>query len=178
MKNNFDQALEWLLHHEGGFTADKRDPGNNGDGHGNQGSTNLGVTSKVWADYTGQPAPIEVMKKLKPSDVAPLYKKKYWNRIKCDQLPQGVDVFCFDWCVNSGPKRPAQALQRIIGATADGVIGPKSLQAVSNFDEHEVLEKMHESRQKFYESLGHFKTFGRGWTRRNDEMLEQAQSLL
>lgn len=169
MKNNFDQALEWLLNHEGGFVNHPQDPG---------GMTNLGVTKKVYEQWLGRDVTESEMRDLKPSDVAPLYKKKYWNRIKCDQLPQGVDVFCFDWCVNSGPKRPAQALQRIIGATADGVIGPKSLQAVSDFDEHEVLEKMHESRQKFYESLGHFKTFGRGWTRRNDEMLEQAQSLL
>ena len=50
MKKNFDKCLEMLLHHEGGFTADKRDKGNAGDGHGNQGSPMLGVTSKVWAD--------------------------------------------------------------------------------------------------------------------------------
>ena len=130
MKNNFDQALEWLLVHEGGFVNHPQDPG---------GMTNLGVTKKVYEQWLGRDVTESEMRDLKPSDVAPLYKKKYWNRIKCDQLPQGVDVFCFDWCVNSGPKRPAQALQRIIGATADGVIGPKSLQAVANFDEHEVL---------------------------------------
>ena len=41
MKDNFMKCLDMLLEHEGGFTADKRDPGNRGDVHGNQGSTNL-----------------------------------------------------------------------------------------------------------------------------------------
>ena len=63
MKKNFDRCLEMLLHHEGGFTADKFDPGNDGDGYGNQGSTNMGVTAKVYAAFTGQPAPIEVMQR-------------------------------------------------------------------------------------------------------------------
>lgn len=178
MKKNFDQAMKWLLKHEGGFTADKHDRGNSGDGYGNQGSTNLGVTARVWADWTGQPAPIEVMKKLKASDVGEMYRARYWNRVKADDLDHGVDVFTFDWCVNAGPKRPSQALQRIIGATPDGAIGPKTLQAAANFDAAEVCEKMHTSRQKFYESLTQFERYGRGWTRRNDEMLEQALSLL
>ena len=64
MKKNFDHCLKMLLHHEGGFTADKFDPGNDGDGYGNQGSTNMGVTAKVYAAFTGQPAPIEVMQQL------------------------------------------------------------------------------------------------------------------
>ena len=85
MKKNFDQAMKWLLKHEGGFTADKHDRGNSGDGYGNQGSTNLGVTARVWADWTGQPAPIEVMKKLKASDVGEMYRARYWNRVKAEE---------------------------------------------------------------------------------------------
>ena len=56
MKYNFMKCLEMLLEHEGGFAADKPDPGNKGDRHGNQGSTNLGVTLHVWAELTGRPA--------------------------------------------------------------------------------------------------------------------------
>ena len=50
MKENYDTFFDELIKHEGGFTDDYRDPGNQrGDGHGNKGSTNLGVTAKVWA---------------------------------------------------------------------------------------------------------------------------------
>ena len=61
MKENYDTFFDELIKHEGGFTDDERDPGNQrGDGHGNRASTNLGVTAKVWAAWTGKPAPIEV----------------------------------------------------------------------------------------------------------------------
>ena len=62
-----------------------------------------------------------------------MYRARYWNRVKADDLDHGVDVFTFDWCVNAGPKRPSQALQRIIGATPERAIGPKTLQAAANF---------------------------------------------
>ena len=70
------------------------------------------------------------------------------------------------------------SLQKIVGAKQDGAIGPKTLQAVANYETEETIGKLHDSRQKFYERLSHFKTFGRGWTRRNKETLEQAQHFL
>jgi len=65
MQNNYDIFFDELIKHERGITDDERDPGNQwGDGHGNKGSTNLGVTAIVWAAWKGKPAPIEVMKQL------------------------------------------------------------------------------------------------------------------
>ena len=177
MKSNFDKCLEMLLEHEGGFTADKRDKGNAGDGHGNQGSTMLGVTSRVYADWTGKPAPIEVMKELTPDDVAPIYKKNYWDRVKGDQLPSGVDWCAFDWAVNSGSGRPAKAIQRAVGATQDGAIGNQTLGLVAEKDPKFIIDYVYTVRQSFYESLDDFKHFGRGWSRRNTETLHQAMEM-
>ena len=101
MKDNFMKCLEMLLEHEGGFTADKRDPGNKGDWHGNQGSTNLGMTAHVLAEWIGKPAPIEVMKTLAAETVAPLYKAGYWDAFRGDDLASGLDWASFDWCANS-----------------------------------------------------------------------------
>ena len=45
MKENYDTFFDELIKHEGGFTDEERDPGNQRcDGHGNRGSTVLGVT--------------------------------------------------------------------------------------------------------------------------------------
>lgn len=172
MKENFDQALEMLLHHEGGFTSDKRDPGNK-----EGGSTNLGVTQHVYERWVGKKVDHDIMKALTPTDVAPIYKHEYWKRLRCDDLPPGLDFFCFDWGVNSGVSRSAKALQGIIGVEQDGGIGPQTLKALSKHDAAEVLIKMHDKRQGFYEGLKTFDTFGKGWTRRNKEALEQAQQL-
>ena len=42
----------------------------------------------------------------------------------------------------------------------------------------ELIDKLHDTLQKFYESLSHLKTFGKGWTRRNEETREQARVML
>ena len=158
-----------LLKHEGGFVNHPSDPG---------GMTNLGVTKAVYDAYTNGNATEEKMRALTPIDISPIYKKNYCDRGRCDDLTSGVDWSVFDWGVNSGVGRSAKALQRIVGVTADGGIGPMTLKAVANFTHKDIVVKMHSTRQEFYESLSTFKTFGKGWTRRNNETLETALEML
>jgi lysozyme family protein len=165
MKENFDHCLEMLLEHEGGYVNHPSDPG---------GETNLGVTKRVWEDWGGT----KDMKELTPEDVAPLYKQLYWDKIKGDELPSGVDWCVFDWGVNSGTSRSAKALQRIVGTRDDGHIGPKTMELVMEADVHEIINKMYQERQEFYEKLKTFDTFGKGWTRRNKETLAQSLEMV
>jgi lysozyme family protein len=85
-----------------------------------------------------------------------------------------LDWCAFDWAVNSGSGRPAKAIQRAVGAKQDGRIGPMTLQAVADKDPREIIESVYHTRQRFYERLKTFETFGKGWTRRNKETLETA----
>ena len=169
MKENFDKCLKMLLAHEGGFVNHPKDPG---------GITNLGVTKKVYDEWTGRESTEQEMRDLTPEDVAPIYKKNYWDRVKGDSLPSGLDWACFDWAVNSGSGRPAKAVQRAVGATADGAIGPATLGLIMEKDPKFIIEYVHDVRQDFYKSLKTFETFGRGWTRRNKETLHQALEML
>ena len=169
MKENFDKCLKMLLSHEGGFVNHPEDPG---------GITNLGVTKKVYDEWTGRKSTEQEMRDLTPEDVAPIYKKNYWDRVKGDSLPSGLDWACFDWAVNSGSGRPAKAVQRAVGATADGAIGPATLGLIMEKDPKFIIEYVHDVRQDFYKSLKTFETFGRGWTRRNKETLHQALEML
>jgi lysozyme family protein len=169
MKKNFDECLALLLSHEGGFVNHPKDPG---------GMTNLGVTKAVYDKYVGHESTEAEMRSLTPELVAPIYKNNYWDKAHCDDMPNGVDWAIFDWGVNSGMSRPVKALQRIVGVTADGGVGPYTLRAIGDKDPTELVEKMYEARQHFYESLSTFATFGKGWTRRNKETLEQALKLI
>ena len=169
MRDNFEHCLKMLLHHEGGFVNHPKDPG---------GMTNLGVTKKVYDAWIGRESTEAEMRALTPADVGPIYKKNYWDKVRGDDLPAGVDWAAFDWAVNSGAGRPAKAIQRIVGATQDGAIGPKTLQAVMDVEPEKIVEGVYDIRQKFYESLKTFDTFGRGWTRRNQETLDQAKKLM
>ena len=169
MQSNYDKCLETILHHEGGYVNHPKDPG---------GETNLGVTKRVYEEWGGT----KDMKDLTVEDVAPIYKRNYWDRVKGDDLPSGLDLCVFDFGVNAGTGRSAKYLQRMIGTVADGGIGPNTLKALDNYVESEGLEQtirnFQEARQKYYESLKTFETFGRGWTRRVDETTELAVSMI
>jgi lysozyme family protein len=168
MKQNFDKCLEMLLKHEGGFVNHPKDPG---------GMTNLGVTKAVYDKWIGRESSEADMRALTPDDVAPIYKKNYWDKVRGDDLPAGVDWSAFDWAVNSGSGRPAKAIQKAVGAKRDGAIGPMTLQSVSAADPKEIIESVYRTRQAFYERLKTFEHFGKGWTRRNKETLETAMEM-
>ena len=169
MSNKFSEALEVILHHEGGYVNHPKDPG---------GETNLGVTKRVYEDFGGT----KDMKELTKEDVEPIYKKNYWDRVKGDNLPEGLDLCIFDFAVNAGPGRAAKFLQKLIGVTQDGGIGPQTLGALQSAigedvrtQTREMIEKYQNERHNYYQSLSTFETFGRGWTRRVDEVTEKAK---
>jgi len=158
-----------LLEHEGGYVNNKHDKG---------GMTNLGVTKRVYDKWIGRESTEQEMRDLTPDDVAPIYKKNYWNRVKGDSLPSGLDWACFDWAVNSGSGRPAKAVQRAVGATQDGAIGNQTLGLIAEKDPKFIIDYVYTVRQAFYESLDDYKHFGRGWSRRNTETLHQAMKMV
>lgn len=168
-EKNWQYCLETILHHEGGYVNHPEDPG---------GETNLGVTKRVYEEFGGT----KDMKDLTVEDVEPIYKKNYWDRVKADQLPSGLDLCVFDFGVNAGTGRSAKFLQGMIGATQDGAIGPATLAKVNEFVSMEGVEgaiaEFQHRRQGYYEGLKTFSTFGRGWTRRVTETTELALKMM
>jgi len=166
---NYQKCLDMILHHEGGYVNHPKDPG---------GETNLGVTKRVYEDFGGT----KDMKDLTVEDVAPIYEKNYWGRMKCDSIPSGLDLCVFDFGVNAGTGRSAKFLQTMIGTTADGGIGPNTLSKLSDYiDENgieEAIKNFQSERQGYYESLSTFETFGKGWTRRVEETTDAALKMV
>jgi len=168
MKDNWIKCLETILHHEGGYVNHPKDPG---------GETNLGVTKRVYEEFGGT----KDMKELTREDVEPIYKKNYWDRVKGDQLPAGLDLCVFDFGVNAGTGRAAKFLQKIIGTTVDGGIGPNTLKALEAYIQIEglsaTIDTYQKNRQEYYEGLSTFDTFGKGWTRRVNETTDLAHKM-
>ncbi len=171
MKENFPKALEALLKSEGGFSNHSQDPG---------GMTNLGVTARVWEEWVGHPVNEKQMRALTHADVAPLYKRKYWDACKADELISGLDYAVFDFAVNSGPGRAIKFLQSCVNVTADGGFGPATLAAVKTAEEdpQRLIELYCAKRLEFLQSLKTFETFGKGWSRRFAEVKEEALKML
>lgn len=169
MTENFDLCLKHVLKSEGGFVHHKDDPG---------GRTNMGVTQEVWEDWVGKSVTEEEMKALTTGLVAPLYKKRYWDLVKGDALPTGVDLCVFDYAVNSGVHRAAITLQRMVGAKEDGIIGPRTLAAVKAEEPDVLIRRYCDARLKFLQGLSTFATFGKGWTARVIRVEKDALELL
>lgn len=167
MNSNFDKCLELLLVHEGGFVNHPQDPG---------GMTNLGVTKKVWEEWVGHDVNEKEMRNLTLTMVAPLYKRKYWDACRANELVLGLDYCVFDIAVNSGVGRAIKLLQSSVGATPDGGYGSITVALVKKAEQEpeKLIETLCAKRLEFLESLKAFPTFGKGWSRRVAEVKEKA----
>jgi lysozyme family protein len=171
MQGNFEPSLEKLLVHEGGFVNLASDPG---------GMTNLGVTIRVWEEWVGHPVAEKEMRNLTPLMVGPLYKRKFWDACRADELISGFDYCLFDTAVNSGVGRAIKLMQSVVGADVDGGFGSITAALVKKASENpaKLIEDYCAKRLEFLQSLKAFPTFGKGWTRRVEEVKAEALKML
>lgn len=155
----FDEAFKLLLAHEGDFADHPDDPG---------GKTRFGITEAVAraSGYQGD------MREL-PLDVAKaIYRARYWDTCRADELPAGVRYFVFDAAVHSGVGQAVRWLQKAAGVTVDGVIGPKTLAAAATLHAEQLKAEMLAQRLRFMAVLPNWSAFSRGWARRIADLLE------
>lgn len=147
----FDYAVAIIILHEGGdaITEDPDDPG---------GLTKYGISARAHPNVD--------IRGLTYSEAAAIYRRDYWDRLRCGELPAGLDLAVFDCGVNQGVGFAAKALQRDAGATPDGIIGPLTLAAVRQRRPAKLLTDFMARRIKRYASLPHAWKFMRGWSRR------------
>lgn len=155
---NFDTAFHKLLGHEGGYVNHPNDPG---------GETNWGVTIAVARQhgYTGP------MKDLPVETAKDIYKKMYWDAVKAEELPPVLRYATFDAAVNSGVAQAVRWLQRAAGVTTDGLLGPKTLEAIHSMSPESLMSRMIGHRLEFMAGLSNWPAFGRGWSRRIASLL-------
>ena len=166
MKENYAQALKQVLKYEGGYVDHPKDPG---------GPTNKGVTQAVYDNWRkSQNLSTQSVRAIADSEVAAIYRQEYWDRVRGDDLPSGVDFAVFDYAVNSGVSRAAKTLQAVVGVTQDGVIGPATIQATKTY----VAMSITNRRLAFMQSLSIGSTFGKGWSARIADVKAQIISLV
>ena len=169
MQSNWPQSFRLMLASEGGFSNHPSDPG---------GMTNLGVTKATWENWVGRESDEAEMRGLTPEKVEPLYKKKYFDAVRGDELPVGLDYLMFDFAVNAGAGRAIKTLQTAVGVTPDGGFGPMTMAAVQAVDPNELIERFSQAKEDFYRSLTTFATFGKGWLNRVADVKVKASAML
>lgn len=159
--SNLGSSLSLIFGSEGGFTDDRADPGNwtgNKVGRGELKGTKFGIAA-------GSHPTLDI-KALTLAEATDIYRRDYAAKVRFDDLPAGVDYATLDYAVNSGPQKAAVYLQKIVGAVADGNIGPKTLAAVAAHDPHIVINQLCDGRLAFLKRLSSWARYGKGWSRR------------
>jgi lysozyme family protein len=169
MRANFDASLAAVLKTEAGYVNDPKDPG---------GATNRGVTQKVYNLWRADHGlPIQSVKLITPAEVFAIYKKQYWDRVRGDELPSGVDYCVFDFAVNSGVHKASCVLQEALLVDIDGKIGPNTLAEAKAQPAAPIIDCVCDLRQHFLEGLKTFGHFGKGWTARVKAVRAKAKGM-
>lgn len=165
----FAACLEIVLKEEGGYADNPADPG---------GPTKFGITQATLAAWRNiSPAsalPKAEIAGLGREEAAAIYRARYWDRCNAGALPAGLDLAVFDFAVNSGPDRAVKTLQQLVGARADGIVGPRTLDAVKArialTGIAGLIVALCNGRLTFLQRLAISAIFGAGWARRVDEI--------
>jgi lysozyme family protein len=154
---SFPAALSLVLGHEGGFADHPLDPG---------GPTNLGITAKTLSRARGRPVTTEDVRALGRAEAGAIYRRLYWDAVRADDLPDGVDLALFDFAVNAGPSRAVRTLQTVLGCPADGTVGPITIAAAKAARTPDTVRALTRARLEHLARLPTWPVFGRGWRRR------------
>lgn len=154
---NFEQSFERLIGHEGGYSNNPADPG---------GETNFGISKRAY--------PMENIRGMTLARAKTIYLRDYWGPAGCDAVPDGLKFDLFDMAVNSGVTTAIRTLQNAVGATADGIIGPKTLQAINSMPAPRLVARFNGWRLAFMANTTQWDKFSRGWARRIAANLKEA----
>ena len=157
----FDACMAWIFAREGGFVVNAADPG---------GATNLGVTLATLAEWRGKPVTAADVRGLSQAEAAAIYRARYWDAVRGDDLPAGINLVVFDHAVTSGPSAAAKLLQQVVCVAVDGVIGPQTLAATRAAHPEVCVGSLSDMRAALYRQVVRLRpesaVFLNGWLNR------------
>lgn len=155
--SSYDEALRRLLVHEGGYSNHPSDPG---------GPTNFGITIHDYRKYVKPDATAADVRAMRIDEAKAIYRSKYWDAMRCDDLPSGLDYAVFDYGVNSGNARAVKVLRRILALPDSSAMTDAVIAAVKRNDASKLVASLCDERLRFLQSLKTWPVFGAGWGRR------------
>lgn len=154
MSLTYDEAIERVLKHEGGYVNHPADPG---------GETNWGIARRSYPDLD--------IKNLTRDQAKAIYKRDFWDPVARWAEDPALTFQLMDAAVNHGMGNATRFLQRAIGVADDGHFGPVSVAALRRMNAHDVHLLFMAERFEFWARLRTFDAFGRGWVRRGAQNL-------
>ncbi len=167
-RESFSSAIAYVLAHEAGYVNDPKDRG---------GPTNMGITLATLSAWRGVRVTAADVRALGRPEATAIYRSEFWDRIRADLLPAGLDYALFDFAVNSGAGRAVQYLQALLKARKlyageiDGGLGAKTLEALAKLtDIPRLVGDLSAMRLKYLRRLDDWPRYGKGWARRVAEV--------
>lgn len=125
------------------------DPNDNG------GATMVGITIgtyRSYCRYKGQKTPgVADLKRLPYKVWRDIIYTMYWNKWKADTISdQSVANMVVDWAWHSGAST-IKKVQALLGVTADGIVGPKTITALNNGKD--IKQKVYNARKAYFEAI-------------------------
>ena len=155
--SRFDACMPFIFKAEGGYSDNPADPG---------GPTNFGITLATLRAYEGNPnLTADNVKKLTPAVAKEIYRTAYWNRMQCGALPAGLDLEVLTSASTPVRLESVKTLQKMVGVTQDGSVGPITLAAVAQFNVGDLIGRFAQARLAFYQGLN-MPEFEQGWATR------------
>lgn len=167
-RSTYDMALARVLRHEGGYTNHPSDPG---------GPTNFGITIHDYRRYIDRSGKAADVRNMKLADAAKIYRARYWDALRCDDLPAGLDYAVFDYGVNSGIGRAARVMRRLMGLSAGDAMNDATLAAIGKASPQTIIARLCDERLAFLRTLKTWPVFGAGWGRRVAEVRRDATAM-
>ena len=168
--SNFQRCLDIVLGYEGGYSEEPGDP---------SGATQFGVTIGALRDFRqDQTLGIEDLKKLGRDEACEIYRTRYWNVLRCDDLPNGVDLVVFDFAADTNAGLAAKTLQQAVGAEADRSIGDATLAATKVKPARDVVKGISDRRLEYYRALPDAANFIKAATSRTNAVEKAALDMI
>lgn len=169
---NLRMSLNQIFGSEGGYSSDRRDPGNWTGGTVGSGrllGTKYGIAANSYPKVN--------IKALTLEEAAAIYERDYASKVRFAELPSGLDHAMLDFAINSGPRRAVEFLQRVLGVPDDGQFGSVTLKEATEADPAKTIKALCQARLAYLKKLKIWPTYGRGWTTRVNAVREFALKL-
>lgn len=161
-----ERLIPFILKWEGGFVDDPHDRG---------GATNKGVTIGTFRHFYGKSKTVEDLKAMTVEQWEKIFLTGYWRPFKADDIKcQAVANICVDWAWASGATTAIRNVQKLLGVTADGVVGDITLGAINKCEGAELFERIKKARIAFVNEIVRNNPtqarFSRGWVNRINDI--------
>jgi uncharacterized protein (TIGR02594 family) len=171
--DNFARIQPIIEQWEGGFSDHPADPG---------GATNMGITQETLRQWRHQDVTADDVRALQRDEARQIFRAKYWEPLRCDEMPIALALMTYNAGVNAGIGRGARWLQEALNKQGeeldvDGTVGPLTLSACARADATRAVNDFAEIQEVFYRSLPIFPTFGKGWMNRLTDVRAKALAM-